>query len=251
MRVIKLVMLLLVISGQAFSQQKIKIKDAGAVNAKKNIVKINLPALAFKNISVQYERQVGKRTSVAANFHTIPFGVLPFESVFKNLNGSSYVQYSQFKLGSFGVVPEFRYYVGRKGALHGFYLGPFINFSNYKLNLPLNYSNNTRTGIFDGTLNTVTGGLQLGAQFRLGKNVTLDWWILGPNYGTANGTLSFATALSQSEQSDLKTQIENFKNDAPLSTIQSYTVSSTGASVVAKGPWGGLRGAGLNLGIRF
>lgn len=251
MRIIKLLLVLLIFSNQAISQQKIKIKQTGTVNDKKNIVKINLPALLFKNISVQYERQIGKRTSVAANFHAIPFGELPFQSVFKDIGNSSEVQYSQFKLGSFGVVPEFRYYVGRKGALHGFYIGPFINISNYKLNLPISYSNNTRTGIFDGTLNSVTGGLQLGAQFRLGKNVTLDWWILGPNYGSANGTLNLSTALSPSEQSDLRTQLENFKNDAPLNTIQSYTVSSTGASVVAKGPWGGLRGLGLNLGIRF
>ena len=231
--------------------QKEKNVQKEKVTEKKNIVKINLPALAFKNISLQYERKIGKRTSIAVNVHTIPFGQLPFQSTFKNIGNSSDVQYDQFKLGSFGVVPEFRYYVGRKGALHGFYIGPFVSISNYKMNLPINYNNNTKTGIFDGKLNATTGGLQLGAQFSLGKKVVLDWWILGPNYGSANGTLNFTGTLTQVDQDDLKTQLEKIKNDAPLNAITSYSVSSTGASVVVKGPWGGLRGLGFSLGFRF
>jgi hypothetical protein len=148
-------------------------------------------------------------------------------------------------------VPEFRYYVGRKGALHGFYIGPFVSISNYKMNLPINY-NNTKTGIFDGKLNAITVGLQLGKQFRLGNSLTLDWWILGPNYGSANGTLNFTGAsLTTSDQSDLTTQLEDLKNKAPFNAIKSYSVSSTGASVVVKGPWGGLRGLGFSLGFRF
>lgn len=221
--------------------------------AKKNIVKINLPALAFKNISLQYERALGKRTSVAVNVHTIPFGKLPFQSTFKNITDNSDVKYDQFKLGTFGVVPELRYYVGKKGALHGFYIGPFFTYNTYKMNLPISYSNGTttKTGIFDGKLNAVTGGLQLGSQFSLGKNVVLDWWILGPNYGSANGTLSLTAALTPAEQSDLDQTIKDLKNDLPFDAIKSYSVSSTGAVVNVKGPWAGLRGLGLSLGIRL
>ncbi len=231
--------------------QKEKNVQKEKVAEKKNIVKINLPALAFKNISVEYERQVGKKSSVSINVHTIPFGQLPFQSAFKNIFNNSNVQYDKFKLGSFGVVPEFRYYVGRKGALHGFYIGPFVSISNYKMNLPINYNNNTKPGIFDGKLNAITGGLQLGKQFRLGNSLTLDWWILGPNYGSANGTLNFTGALTTSDQSDLTTKLEDVKNKAPFKAIKSYSVSSTGASVVVKGPWGGLRGLGFSLGFRF
>ena len=232
--------------------QKEKNVQKEKVAEKKNIVKINLPALAFKNISLQYERKIGKRTSIAANVHSIPFGTLPFQSTFKNISNNSNVQYDKFKLGSFGVVPEFRYYVGRKGALHGFYIGPFVSISNYKMNLPINYNNDTKTGIFDGKLNAITGGLQLGKQFRLGNSLTLDWWILGPNYGSANGTLNFTGPLTTSDQSDLTTKLEDLKNKAPFNAIiKSYSVSSTGASVVVKGPWVGLRGLGFSLGFRF
>ena len=216
-----------------------------------NVVKINLSALAFKNISLQYERAVGKRTSVAMNVRTIPMGSLAFQSVIDNIVDQAFIEYDQIKVGGFGIVPEFRYYLGKKDVLQGFYIGTFVSYNNYTMSLPISYSNNTRTGIFDGKLNAVTGGLQLGAQFRLSNSLTLDWWIIGPNYGAGNGTLNLSTALSPSEQSELKNQLENLKNEVPLNIIKSYSVSSTGATINAKGPWGGLRGLGFNLGLRF
>ena len=239
------ILLLTCVSG-AIAQQKDEAEQ-------KNIVKINLFALALKNISIQYERAVGKRTSVAVNVHTIPFGKLPFQNTFKDITDNSDIKYDQFKLGSFGVVPEFRYYVGKKGVLHGFYIGPFFTYNTYKMNLPITYTSGTttKTGIFDGKLNAVTGGLQLGSQFSLGKNVVLDWWIFGPNYGSANGTLNFAAALTPAEQADLDQAIKDLKNDLPFDAIKSHTVSSTGAVVNVKGPWGGLRGLGFSLGIRL
>ena len=234
----------------AANAQKEKEKEKESSPQKKNVVKINLPALAFNNFSLQYERAVGKKTSVAVNIHTIPFGKLPFQSTFKNITNNSDVKYDQFKLGSFGVVPELRFYVGKKGALHGFYIGPFFSYNNYKMNLPISYNTN-KTGIFVGKLSTVSGGLQLGSQFSLGKNVVLDWWIFGPNYGSATGTLTFTGTLSQPEQDEIKSDLKKLQDDVPFNTIKSYTVSSTGASVIAKGPWGGLRGLGFNLGIRL
>ena len=235
--------------------QKVKnnTTESEEVAEQKNIVKVNLPALAFKNISVEYERQVGKKSSVSINVHTIPFGQLPFQSSFKDLASNSGIQYDQFKLGSFGVVPEFRFYLSKKGNMRGFYIGPFVSISNYKMNLPISYSSgvSTKTGVFDGSLNAITGGIQFGAQFRLGKNVVLDWWIFGPNYGSANGTLTLTAALSNQEKTDLQTKLDQLKADAPLNTIKSATASNTGASIVAKGPWGGLRGLGFSFGFKF
>ncbi len=240
----------LIFTSTALYAQK---KEKDHVPGKNNILKINLPALVLKNISVQYERKIAKKTSVAVNVHTIPFGSLPFQSTFKSLANSTStdVQFDQFKLGSFGVVPEIRFYVSKKGALHGFYIGPFFSYSTYKVNLPINYSSNTKTGIFDGNLNATTGGLQFGSQFSLGKHLTLDWWIFGPNYGSASGSLSFTASLSTSDQTDMSNQLAQVQTDAPFKAIKSYSVSSTGANVTAKGPWGGLRGGGFNLGFRF
>jgi len=119
------------------------------------------------------------------------------------------------------------------------------------VNLPIRYNNNSKRAIFDGNLKTFTGGLQFGSQFKIGKNMFLDWWILGPNYGSASGTLNFAGTLTPSEQSDLETELEMQKRDAPFNAIKSYTVTSSGGNIVVKGTWGGLRGLGFSLGFEF
>lgn len=235
-----------VFSSPVFAQKQGKETE----RQKNNIVKLNLSALVFKNISVQYERKVAKSISVAANVHYIPFGKLPFLSSIQKAIDDPNVPVDQFKLGGFGFTPEIRFYVGRKGALRGFYIAPFANYTKYKTGLPINYS--AKTGIFTGNITSLTGGLLLGAQFKLGKSLYLDWWIIGPNYGSAKGGLNLTTTLSAMEQTELRNEIEALKADAPFDKlIESYTVSSTGAFINAKGPWAGLRGLGINLGIRF
>ncbi len=219
--------------------------------SKNNILKLNLSALLFKNISVQYERKVSRKSTVALNVHVMPFGNIPFKSAVEKAIDDASVDLDKLKVGNMGVTAEYRFYIGKKGAMRGFYLGPFLSYNNYKADLPLNYSNDTRTGVFSGKLKTYTAGLQLGAQWQLSKTVYLDWWILGPNYGSASGDLILNTALSPSEQQDLRDEIENLKNDVPLKTIKSYEVNASGAKIVAKGPWGGLRGLGINIGFRF
>ncbi|MBC7890020.1 MAG: DUF3575 domain-containing protein [Ferruginibacter sp.] len=235
-----------VLSIPLFAQKQ----DTAKESQKNTIVKINLSALVFKNISVQYERKIARNISIAANVRYIPFGKLPFLSSIEKAVDDPSVPVKKAKLGAFGVTPEIRFYVGKKGAMRGFYVAPFGNYTRYKTNLPIDYSG--KTGIFNGNISTITGGLLFGAQFKLGKSVYLDWWILGPNYGGAKGDLILTTPLSASEQAELADQIEELKADAPFNKIiDSYTVGSTGALIKARGPWAGLRGLGFNLGIRF
>jgi len=249
-KIVPVAFLGLVLSFPVFSQEEEEPKES----PKNNIVKINLSALVVKNISVQYERKVAKRVSVAANVHYRPFGQLPFLSAIEKAIDDPSVPANQLKWGGIGVTPEVRFYVGKKGALRGFYLAPFANISKYKADLPIEYSNGAidKTGIFKGNISTVTGGLMLGAQWKLGKSVYLDWWIIGPNYGSAKGDLTLTTALSSTEQADLRDQIEELIADAPFDKlVDSYSVNNSGAIINAKGPWGGLRGFGFNLGFRF
>ncbi len=87
----------------------------------------------------------------------------------------------------------------------------------------------------------------LGAQWKLGKQWYLDWWIIGPNAGAAKGDISGRALLSPSEQQALEAELEDL--DLPLTNFK-YTVTATGADVRVKGPWGGAR-AGLCVGLRF
>lgn len=239
-------LLVIHISGAAFGQDSVK------VSVKSNIIKINLSSLVFKNISLQYERKVAKKISVALNVHSIPFGHLPFLSSIEKAIDDSNVPVNKLRLGSLGFTPEIRFYLGKKEAFRGFYFAPFLNITRYKIDLPVNYGNANTTAIFIGNVAATSGGLLLGAQWSLGKSIYLDWWILGPNYGGARGDLNFNSILSVTEQDELRTEIADLKaNGSFTDVIESYSVNDKGAFINVKGPWAGLRGLGLNLGIQF
>ena len=244
MKMIRIAMLCLLLATTAAAQEN---EEKG----KKNIIKLNLPALAFKNISLQYERSVSKKMTVAATVRFMPEGKLPFRNTISDLADDAQLdrQLANTEVGSFAVMPEMRYYLGRKGAMNGFYLGPFVNFSRYNASLLYEYDDllTTKTIPLSGDVNTFTGGLMIGAQWSLSNSISLDWWILGPNYGISRGDLIGKKTLSPSEQQSLRDELDDL--EIPLTKF-TYQVDGNGATVDFKGPWGGVR-AGLCIGIRF
>ena len=89
----------------------------------------------------------------------------------------------------------------------------------------------------------------LGSQWFIGKKLCLDWWIIGPHYGTAHGIFLAHTnvALDQLEQESIRSSLSTF--DIPF-TKESYTVSANEIKLSLDGPWAGIR-AGIQLGFRF
>ncbi|MBK7376978.1 MAG: DUF3575 domain-containing protein [Chitinophagaceae bacterium] len=90
----------------------------------KNMVKLNLTALAFKNISLQYERAVAKKVTVAGTFRYMPTGSIPFKSTFITIadDPDTERQLNNLKVGNIAFMPEVRFYFSKK-RLPGFY-GP-------------------------------------------------------------------------------------------------------------------------------
>lgn len=243
------VLLLATTSCASLLAQKENDKEEPA--PQKNMAKINLLALGLKNISLQYERAVAKKVSVAGTFRYMPTGSIPFKSTFITIadDPDTERQLNNLKVGNIAFMPEVRFYFSRKGAYRGFYLGLFGNLARYSADVPLEYDDAgiTKTIPMSGNITTITGGLMIGSQFRLGGPVYLDWWILGPNYGTSNGSLSGKKSMSPSEQQSLRDELADV--DIPMTKF-TYTVDANGAVMDIKGPWAGIR-AGINIGIRF
>ncbi len=219
--------------------------------AAKNVVKLNLFALGLKNVTLQYERAVARKVTVAGTFRFMPKGSIPLKNTFIKLadDPDTERQINNLKVGNFAVMPEVRYYFSKKGAFRGFYLGLFADIASYSATVPIEYDNGGTTEMIpmSGKLTGVTGGLMIGAQFKLSKKLYLDWWILGPNYGTSKGTLSGKKNMDAAEQQDLRDELAEL--EVPLTSF-TYNVNSTGATMDFKGPWGGLR-SGLCIGFRF
>lgn len=226
-------------------------KSDSTIAAPKNVIKVNLPALALKNITLQYERAIAKKITVAGTIRYMPTGSIPLKSTFIKLadDPDTERQINNLNVGNKAFMPEVRFYLGKKGAFRGFYLGPFASIASYEADLLFEYDDNgtTETIPMSGKISTFTGGLMIGAQFKLSKKVYLDWWILGPNYGNSNGKISGQKTLDASDQQSLSDELDAL--DIPLTEF-TYTVNGNGATINFKGPWAGLR-AGLCLGIRF
>jgi hypothetical protein len=217
----------------------------------KNMGKINLSAFAFKGLGLQYERQVAPRITVALGYSMIPKSGISFKGALENAIDDPDVNVGAFQLGTSIFTPEVRYYLGKKGAFHGFYFAPYARIGNYKIQGPVSYTTSTnvkREAVFDGKLNTFTGGLMLGSSWQLGSKFYLDWWIIGASFGGANGDLIAATKLNAVEQASLKNELDEIE---VVGTEITSEVNSEGATVRTTGSMVGARGLGINFGIRF
>lgn len=223
----------------------------------KNLVKLNAGALLLKTFSVQYERALTQKTSLALGFRATPKSGLPFKSTLESFidDPETWKNVQNLETGSFAITPEFRYYFGQE-EFTGFYLAPFARYSRYTAEMPFQYDiTDPTTNVvvaqdvmpLTGSMNTFTGGLMIGAQWKLSKQFYFDWWILGPNFGASKGNVDGKKSLSEYEQQDLRNQLADL--DIPL-TDYTYSVNENGAKLDFDGGWAGVR-AGLCIGYRF
>ena len=250
MKKIVLSVLTIIFSGQILFAQENVSGTPITKNSNLNELKVNLFAFALKSVSVQYEREISRKTTVALTFRVMPQSTLPFKSSFKNLISDTATanQLDNFKTANVALMPSIRFYLGHKGAYHGFYIAPFFTYAHYTADLLYKYyDGDYKTIPLSGSMNSFTGGFMLGAQWNLSKSLYLDWWILGPHYGVSKGSANGKKSLSPTEQDALKYDLDNL--NIPLTKTTS-TVDANGANVDFSGPWAGIRG-GLCIGIRF
>ena len=248
MKKITLLLFAVLVCTFAFAQEEKKEQE---IVPAKNMIKINLPALVLKNITFQYERAVARKVTVAGTFRYMPKSSVPLKSTFIELADDAEFerQIDGLKVGNVAFMPEVRFYLSKKGAFRGFYLGLFGNISKFTAEVPIEYDDAGTTEIIpmSGNLNGLTGGLMIGTQFKLSKKLNLDWWILGPNYGTSKGKLTGQKTMDAIEQQALRDELAGL--DIPLTEF-TYDVNGNGATINFDGPWGGVR-AGICLGFKF
>ena len=243
MKTIRIALLLVLTAATAAAQENEQVDG-------KNMIKLNVPALALKNISVQYERAISHRFTAGATVRFMPKGKLPFKSLISKIADDNDVerQLANTEVGNRAIMPEIRWYVGKKGAFRGFYLGAYAHIARSEADLDYEYDDGGITKFIplSGNINSITGGLQLGAQWKLSKAIYLDWWILGVHGGKSKGDLEGKQSLTASEQQAIRDELDELDRPNDIR----YNVDANGATVYYDGPWAGVR-AGLCIGIRF
>lgn len=223
----------------------------------KNFIKTNITSIVLKNYSLQYERVISRKISVAVQYRLMPESGLPFKStILKAIDDNdpdTKKIIEDFRMSNYAITPEIRLYLSRKGYGHGFYIAAYYRYASFTsndFNVFYDDENNVQQSIkLSGKLTSNTGGILLGVQKVIGKIIVLDWWLLGPHYGSGVGNFTGVSSvpLSQTSQDNLRDQLNDI--DIPL-TDKTVFVNANGAAMKLDGPWGGLR-MGLSLGIRF
>ncbi|MDF2157279.1 hypothetical protein [Algoriphagus sp. CAU 1675] len=246
----------ILISFPSFSQEE----PEAPADYDKNLIKVNLTGFLLKNYGFQYERMLSRKTSFALGVRTMPKGDLPLMGFLENQidDPDTFKEIERVSMGNFAVTPEFRFYLGKKSGPRGFYIAPYLRYSKsditvkdfeftYEVEENGFFFEETRTLDLNGDIKGITGGLMFGAQWKLGKSLYLDWWIIGGSYGSSNGTISTVASLTQEEQDGLRNELNSL--DIPVLEYD-VEVNSNGAKMTFDGPFASLRG-GLSLGIKF
>ncbi len=183
----------------------------------------------------------------------MPKGPVPYQKTLESYINSSEINFNNMQMGNTAFTPEIRVYFSL-GKMKGFYEATYVRFATFDVSAPVRYSSNltvpatTKEALFDGKINSTSIGLMIGYQFQLLKKLVLDFQIIGGHYGNSKGNLNFAAALNPLEQKSLQDNLN--KIDATPFKFTS-TVNANGATINTDGPWAGVRGINLGLGLRF
>jgi hypothetical protein len=222
-----------------------------------NLFKINLAPLLLKSYSLQYERILNRKFSVAVQYRVMPETGIPFKSsvlkLIDNQDPESKKTIEDFKMSNYAITPEVRIYLSRKGFGRGFYIAPFYRYASFTANnfdIFFSDENNAQQSIkMSGKVNANTFGLAMGVQSAIGKHVVLDIGFFGPHYGSGKGEFKGTSShsLSAAEQNDLRSQLEGINIPLTNNTVE---VNASNASLKLDGPWGGMRFT-FGVGVRF
>ena len=167
-----------------FKKRK-KIKER---EYKDNILKINLTSLIFKSAALQYERKIARKKTFALGLIYRPSSEF---IVYKFLDTASGIAISQeardmygtAKLRSIMITPELRHYFSKQ-APKGLYLALFARgrFDQTPFSFTYYEDNNAQEKTGKAILNEryIGGGLMLGLQLVTRKQLSIDFWFIGP-----------------------------------------------------------------------
>lgn len=239
------------------AQEEPRVWKDSIRETKKNMIKTNFVPLLWQTGSLSYERKVIGRLVVGVTANYRPESAVPFKKTLQKIvendedEGTTF-DVDQLKYSNFSLAPEIKIYLGKKGAFNGFYVAAFVKTENTKMNYSYQFDELLLVGEdphlpIKGEVKAFSGGLYFGVQWSLGKNLYLDWQIIGGNYGSGNINLTASRNLTEEEQKELQEFAEDLKDSF---NKLDYEINDKGIKLKGKIPWVGLR-TGLSLAYRF
>jgi len=177
-------------------------------SAQDHNLKLDVTALFTAELRLNYEYIIDENKSFVVMAgtmipHRIPSLMYNPEAIEQEY-GSDINLKNRFSGYMFGG--QFRFYIGESAIPAGFYVAPYLKFHKYKIATSVLYEDNItesqyqdlnedeqthaeyvspdnylykNTGIFNGSLSRLGGGLALGYQWHINDALTIDWTFIG------------------------------------------------------------------------
>lgn len=162
-------------------------------NSLKHGIKLNTTSLLWSNVGLNYEYVINDKSSIQGTATMlIPRTAFSYVEGTVNSESGGDGDVTTNRLMGFGIHAEYRMYT-KEEAPDGFYWGPFARFYRYSINYNVenvgseNYYYDNRLGI-----QSISAGVQIGYQWIIGDNFSIDWSFagLGPNHMNIFGKFS-------------------------------------------------------------
>lgn len=188
------------------------------VNAQKNTTKIGSSTGFVSNMyGIAQERAISENMSIQTQFRFRPTTIFPINYLFfVTYNDVGYNPFVNPVITGWSNITELRIYGKDKGALKGFYWGPYLNYTSHKVVSDKIYAeftdddNVTYSGDVQQImkLSNIGLGIQIGTQKVWDGGFVLDWTILGVGFNSYT-LLSEIIASNTSNNFDFR----NYKSD--------------------------------------
>lgn len=228
----------------------------------KNILKTNLSSDALNNYNITFERSLSHFVSVSLSYRHMEKQKIPLKALVKQFIDNPAIEFDDLQVGNSAITAEARFYLGFS-KMAGWYLSPYARAATFDLTIPLNYTYTPSSPIpnvilppvsmhaqLDGSIRSTSYGIYTGMQFQLLTKVVLDIWLIGGHTGTANGKLIFEAPIGTPSLAleALKKTIDQTKANPFTFTTN---IQSNAVITDMQGPWAGIRGLGITVGLRF
>jgi len=222
----------------------------------KNAIKIGLLGVTYGDYSLSYERTLTQKTSIniTGGYMNPNYGIIDF---YKNIyvkDGVWIDKRGDIKDGIHFSL-DYRFYLGDKGSLNGFYVAPYLRY----WNLAFLLQDEIMGDYFDvdSKVSGIGGGVQLGYHWLISDKISIDWFFLGIGAQKLTGNASWVlTAESATKYTnfDYHTIIDDvnepfYKVDYVKQSYQ-YDVTSDAMNVKIT-PWIPDIKMGLTIGYAF
>lgn len=184
----------------------------------KNTFKVNVTSLGLKNYHFTYERMLARKFSAAVSYRTMPSSPLSdlkmvktgLEVMGEDGAGGTIEGLRQINASNKAITLELRMYKGSKPGAKGFYTGLFGRYGDFNVGYDYTYVDGNSKSYpisIKANATSLSGGLQLGAQFNIFKHISVDLQLLGLHFGNIKGDAignANLSAMSAEDQQGLE-----------------------------------------------